>query len=50
MTMQTVPSLAVPEAFSHWLESRGLIYQLLVDFWAENHHSHLWLSGAAIAR
>ncbi|WP_339288402.1 molecular chaperone TorD family protein [Paenibacillus sp. FSL E2-0201] len=32
MTMQTVPSLAVPEAFSHWLESRGLIYQLLVDF------------------
>jgi len=30
--MQTVPSLAVPEAYSHWLESRGLIYQLLVDF------------------
>lgn len=32
MTIQTVPSLAVPEAFSRWLESRGLIYQLLVDF------------------
>lgn len=32
MTTQTVPSLAVPETFSRWLESRGLIYQLLVDF------------------
>ncbi|ASA24559.1 TorD/DmsD family molecular chaperone [Paenibacillus donghaensis] len=32
MTIQTVPSLVVPEAFSLWLDSRGLIYQLLVDF------------------
>lgn len=32
MSIQTVPSLAVPEVFSRWLESRGLIYQLLVDF------------------
>jgi len=32
MTLQTVPSLNVPEAFSRWLESRGLIYQLLTDF------------------
>jgi len=32
MTLQTVPSLPVPEAFSRWLESRGLIYQLLTDF------------------
>ncbi|MBW4081733.1 molecular chaperone [Paenibacillus sp. S150] len=33
MTIPTVPSLVVPEAFSRWLESRGLIYQLLVDFY-----------------
>ncbi|ULO07884.1 molecular chaperone TorD family protein [Paenibacillus sp. 19GGS1-52] len=32
MTNQTVPLLAVPEALSRWLKSRGLIYQLLVDF------------------
>jgi TorA maturation chaperone TorD len=32
MTIQTVPSLTVPEAFSRWLESRGLIYQLMTDF------------------
>ncbi len=32
MTIQTVPSLTIPEAFSRWLDSRGLIYQLLVDF------------------
>ncbi|AWV36189.1 molecular chaperone TorD family protein [Paenibacillus sp. FSL H7-0716] len=32
MSTHTVPSLTVPEAFSRWLESRGLIYQLLVDF------------------
>ncbi|WP_379157039.1 molecular chaperone [Paenibacillus sp. sgz5001063] len=33
MTITTVPSLVVPEAFTRWLESRGLIYQLLVDFY-----------------
>ncbi|MEK4003976.1 TorD/DmsD family molecular chaperone [Paenibacillus sp. FSL H3-0333] len=33
MTIPTVPSLVVPEACSRWLESRGLIYQLLVDFY-----------------
>ncbi|MHA6532654.1 TorD/DmsD family molecular chaperone [Paenibacillus sp. BAC0078] len=33
MTTQTVSSLVVPEIFSRWLESRGLIYQLLVDFY-----------------
>lgn len=33
MTIPTVPSLVVPEAFSRWLESRGLIYQILVDFY-----------------
>jgi putative dimethyl sulfoxide reductase chaperone len=33
MTITTVPSLVVPEAFSRWLESRGLIYQILVDFY-----------------
>lgn len=33
MTIPTVPSFVVPEAFSQWLESRGLIYQLLVDFY-----------------
>lgn len=32
MTIQTVPSLTVPEVLSRWLESRGLIYQILVDF------------------
>lgn len=32
MTLQNVPTLTVPEAFSRWLESRGLIYQLLTDF------------------
>ncbi|MFP4977664.1 molecular chaperone [Paenibacillus sp. CN-4] len=32
MTMPTVPALVVPEAFSRWLECRGLIYQLLTDF------------------
>ena len=32
MTIQTVPSIMIPEAFSRWLDSRGLIYQILVDF------------------
>ncbi|GGF87121.1 dehydrogenase [Paenibacillus albidus] len=32
MTLQTVSSLVVPETFSRWLDSRGLIYQLLIDF------------------
>jgi TorA maturation chaperone TorD len=32
MTIQSASSLVVPEAFTRWLESRGLIYQLLVDF------------------
>lgn len=33
MTIPTVPALVVPEVFSRWLESRGLIYQILVDFY-----------------
>ncbi|WP_151733690.1 TorD/DmsD family molecular chaperone ['Paenibacillus yunnanensis' Narsing Rao et al. 2020] len=33
MTISTVPPLVVPETFNRWLESRGLIYQLLVDFY-----------------
>ncbi|MFC3747489.1 molecular chaperone [Paenibacillus sp. GCM10012306] len=32
MTLQSASSLVVPEAYTRWLESRGLIYQLLVDF------------------
>ncbi|WP_019914965.1 TorD/DmsD family molecular chaperone [Paenibacillus sp. HW567] len=36
MTTQTTSSLFVPEIFSRWLESRGLIYQLLVDFYGRN--------------
>ncbi|OBZ07962.1 hypothetical protein A8L34_25390 [Bacillus sp. FJAT-27264] len=32
MTLQSASSLVVPEAYTRWLESRGLIYQMLVDF------------------
>lgn len=32
MTLQTVSPLTVPDTLSRWLESRGLIYQLLTDF------------------
>lgn len=32
MTMMTIPSLNVPDAFGRWLETRGFIYQLFADF------------------